>query len=404
MTRNDYSDAYVCTECFDDEDLQAFIEKNQEEFDEGCSFCHATGEGVVVCRFKDLMEHVKSCIEAEYDLAVTWLSWDKGWQGAEHWDTPDLLTERIGIGLPRDDPNGSLLYAMCSFLEYQEWCYRNPYGEQPLERLQFDWNEFTNISIRHTRFFLSSYQSSHEPMLSERSSPRGFLSAIGDTASRMELCTVLPKSTELYRVRFNDGQSPFTSPSDLGPPPAQGAFVSNRMSPPGIVMFYAAMDKETALQETRKEAGEYCIGRFRTVRDLRVLDLTVIPTPAGFFAEIPDSWAWNRHEAEFFREFVDDLTKPINRDERVHLDYVPTQIIVEYFRREFHREHDAAPLQGVIYPSARNQGGVAIALFCDRSAIVGVEDDSEYGLLLRSDESKWLELTGSEVISISTES
>ncbi len=104
----------------------------------------------------------------------------------------------------------------------------------------------------------------------------------------------------------------------------------------------------------------------------------------------------------FFEEFVDDLTKAIDRDERVHLEYVPTQIVVEYFRRQFHRDFQGPPLDGVMYPSARCEGGVAVALFCDRSAIVGIKDKEEefFG---PSSSSKWLELAGTEAISLPLE-
>lgn len=71
----------------------------------------------MVCRFDDLMAHIKACIDEQYDLAANCLAWEGregGWQGAPFWDTPDLLTEQIGIGLPRAD-DGSMLMAMCSY-------------------------------------------------------------------------------------------------------------------------------------------------------------------------------------------------------------------------------------------------------------------------------------------------
>jgi hypothetical protein len=87
-------DARVCSECFEDEDLKSYIEGNADEASNYCSFCGAEGDDVTVCAFVELMEHVKSCIESEYDLAANCLGWEGaegGWQGAEYWDTPDLL-------------------------------------------------------------------------------------------------------------------------------------------------------------------------------------------------------------------------------------------------------------------------------------------------------------------------
>jgi len=203
-------------------------------------------------------------------------------------------------------------------------------------------------------------------------------------------------------VRYQGSRPAFTLPGELGPPKCETAFVSNRMSPPGIVMFYGALDQQTALAETCKESGNYSVGRFRILRPLHVLDLTRVPEPPGFFAESLDSLReWGRHEALFFEEFVDDLTQPIERDDRVHLEYVPTQVVMEYFRRRFHRDLKTAPVDGVVYPSARHRGGLALALFCDRGQVAGIDDDE--GLFGPSDEVPWLELVGAESILISSE-
>lgn len=328
------SDACVCTECFDDPDLRSFIEANQKRGFSACSFCGAEGDDVVVSRFDELMAHVDACIHEQYDLAANCLAWEGregGWLGASYWDTPDLLREQIGIEFPRDGDE-SLFWAMCSSLEHTDSCRRNPYGESPLNRLRFDWDEFTSVVKYHTRFFIDSHLPEKELALSpERANPRDFLNAIGDAARRLDLFVDLNTEAVLYRVRFQRSGAPYTLPGELGPPKRETAFVSNRMSPPGIVMFYCAMDRKTALAETCKEVGNYSIGTFQTLRPLRVLDLTRIPEAPGFFARIPDRQEWNRHEALFFQEFVKDLTQPIERDDRVHLEYVPTQVIVEYF-------------------------------------------------------------------------
>jgi hypothetical protein len=396
-------DSYVCTECVEDEDLQAFIETNASDSGDGCTFCGAEGNDVIACRFLDLMCHIEGCIRREYDLAANNLEWEGaegGWLGADHWDTPDLLRDKIGIGLPRDHED-TLFDAMCSYLEHTDWCVKNPYGESGLEHLQFDWDELTNIAKHHTRFFLGEQRRERDRgFVSERSDPGGFLKQIGNCAIRLELVSTLQAGTSLYRVRFHEGNPPFTSPTDLGPPPVEGAFVSNRMSPPGIVMFYAALDQDTALAETCEKAGGYSIGQFQTLRHLRVLDLTKAPEPPGFFALEPDSREWRRHEAIFFEEFIADLTKSIKRDNRVHLEYVPTQIIIEYFRRRFHADLAGDPLDGVIYPSSRKIDGVAVVLFCDQSLVIGTPED-EFGS--PAEDNKWLELVTADCITLSVE-
>ena len=164
-----------------------------------------------------------------------------------------------------------------------------------------------------------------------------------------------------------------------------------RMSPPGIVMFYAALDSYTALAETAIAPGRFSVGEFRVGRFLRLLDLTKLPEVPGFFASTPDSQRWSRHDAQFFSELVDDLTRPIARDDRVHIEYIPTQVVTEYCRMAFHHEHGTPPLDGIVYPSARNSGRPAVVLFADRAAIVGIESDRT-----GSPGVPWLELIGVE--------
>ena len=154
MDRLTMRHSYICTECIEDEDLQAFIETNSSDSGDGCTFCGADDKDLVVCGFLDLMSQIEECIRREYDLAANNLAWEGaegGWLGADYWDTPDLLRDKIGIGLPRDD-EGTLFEAMCSYLEHTDWCVSNPYGESGLEHLQFDWDEFTNIA-KHTPGF-----------------------------------------------------------------------------------------------------------------------------------------------------------------------------------------------------------------------------------------------------------
>ncbi|MGE6695999.1 RES family NAD+ phosphorylase [Sphingobium limneticum] len=76
--------------------------------------------------------------------------------------------------------------------------------------------------------------------------------------------------------------------------------------------------------------------------------------------------------------FIDDIARISARDGREHIDYVPAQIVTEYFRRVF-RIDDAA-LDGIIYPSTRSAQGRNIALFVQRDDIQGL---SRWGETLR---------------------
>jgi hypothetical protein len=144
---------------------------------------------------------------------------------------------------------------------------------------------------------------------------------------------------------------------------------SNRMSPSGIPMFYGSFDPATALLETvehpRHDGQVASIGTFQPVRDLLLLDLAELPGVPSVF----ELGSHGRiHALRFLHAFADDVSGPIARDGREHIDYVPTQIVTEYFRRVF-RTDDGDALDGIIYRSSRN-GERALVLFCENRQCV----------------------------------
>jgi hypothetical protein len=116
----------------------------------------------------------------------------------------------------------------------------------------------------------------------------------------------------------------------LGPPPLEAAVQTNRMSPPGIVMTYVADDAETALAETANKPGRFALGEFVTERDALILDLTRLPHAPSIFAELPDSREYDpRVPLNFLHHVSRVISKPIARDDRAHVEYVPTQVVTE---------------------------------------------------------------------------
>ena len=49
-------------------------------------------------------------------------------------------------------------------------------------------------------------------------------------------------------------------------------------------------------------------------------------------------------------------------DGREHIDYVPSQIVTEYFRHVY-RTYDGKPLDGIIFPSAHVRNGKNFVIF-----------------------------------------
>jgi RES domain len=133
------------------------------------------------------------------------------------------------------------------------------------------------------------------------------------------------------------------------------------------------MPTVTALNETADESGKYAVGQFRTMRDIKILDLAQLPPIPSLFAEILDSLPYDPHEAlRFLHRLADDISRPIARDDGVHIEYVPTQVVTEFLRTTM----PEVKLDGIRYRSSRRDGGTSLVLFADRRNVAGAWDDT----------------------------
>jgi len=65
----------------------------------------------------------------------------------------------------------------------------------------------------------------------------------------------------------------------------------------------------------------------------------------------------------FLHGFRRDLLKPIERDGREHVEYVPTQVVTEYLRLAYRLPEEGEPrLDGLMFTSTRD-GGTNVVLF-----------------------------------------
>jgi hypothetical protein len=93
-------------------------------------------------------------------------------------------------------------------------------------------------------------------------------------------------------------------------------------------------------------------GVFKPTRNLRVIDLSKNFDIPSLFDEHKRE---RRSDIKFLIDFISEFTKPIDRTDRAHVDYVPTQIVTEFIRYIFKTE-DNVSVDGVIYPSSKNNG------------------------------------------------
>ncbi len=70
------------------------------------------------------------------------------------------------------------------------------------------------------------------------------------------------------------------------------------------------------------------------------------------------------HMMKFLKSFVGEIAQSYEHNDKIHIEYVPTQIITEYFRHIFRTEKHL-PINGLIYNSAENKDGKCCVLFLD---------------------------------------
>ena len=71
-----------------------------------------------------------------------------------------------------------------------------------------------------------------------------------------------------------------------------------------------------------------------------------------------------RQPIAFLNKLERNLTGTVARDDKVHIEYVPTQVVTEYVR---HRLKDAQgePMDGILYRSSRDHTSKAAVIFAE---------------------------------------
>ena len=355
---------FVCADCIDDEGLKDFIEGEATECT--CSFCGAEAEDdePIAAPIEKVVDYINDCLYAEYDDAANCLPYDSGEGGylGVTWNTWELLSDEVELSLPNDD-DGSLFDAICSAVDDNAWCERNPFSLNNVQEAKFSWELFSRVVKHQRRFFFLDSTDEYDEVLS----PKELLETILDHARKVCML-VSHESGELkvYRARHQAPGVQHTSPEALGPPPVEKAKQSNRMSPAGIVMCYASDSTETALRETAliNGPGTYAIGAFTTTRATVILDLADLPSIPSLFEEVSDTLEYHpRKVLQFLHAVARELSQPVPRDGREHIDYVPTQVITEFVRSQVER------IDGIRYSSAVDDDA-SLVLFADQSNLV----------------------------------
>lgn len=373
---------FVCVSCFEDPGLVKFVKENVVS--EGCSFCSSKDSMPIAAPIGEVSEYFVKCLFREYGLALdelAWISSEEMWNGTS-WDAYDLAWDELELEFPQNN-EGLLLPHLFGEHFDQDWCEASGIGLNEQEVARYSWEHFCKVVMHERRFFF--LRDEGDPYEPDVYSPGDVLSTIFEYAQQLNLFKEMPSGTHLLRARWEGCKAHLEAAEELGPPPVEKANQSNRMSPAGIPMFYGCDDEDTALKETASGPGYFAIGRFETLRPATLLDLTAIPPLPSLFEPTTDSMRVPPRKAlKFLRYVATEVSRSIERGDRVHVDYAPTQVVTEFVRDQLTWENSR--VDGIKYWSSVHPDHVSYVLFANQDNVLPTTESD-------GDEDRWLKLT-----------
>lgn len=359
---------FVCDRCIEDDYLKSVIADQAVETH--CDYCNRDSKQAIAAPVSAILEPISYALFTRFaEPGAAGLPRDSGeWVGEEQiTDTYDALAS-----LPLDCESGLFEDVAQSFHNTAWYPCADGYWLDMHEHdeLRYAWSRFEYAIKHRSRYFLLAKKTRTSGAPGDRYSPSTLLQRIGDLVQKRNLIKTLPPNSTLYRVRRTSEDASFSTFDEIGPPPEERSG-AGRMNPPGISYFYLAFERETALAEViNKPPCHAAIGEFEARRELMLLDLTELPPLPSIF----DSEQFEEREGIIFLEhFIDAIAIPVTKDGREHVDYLPSQVVCEYFSQIFQIDGEGQ-LDGVAYPSAVRPGGKNLVIFPPREYSAAWED------------------------------
>lgn len=354
----------VCSEHFSDSELQGIIRRDGRRGI--CSYC---GEKRLVMDMPDFVTMVKNKLESEFeDVDNAMLPLEKSVFDDDEEDIP-FFTRFHGYAAPSysemyEDTEEVLNYLLeingpealqkdiVDALPEHGWISKDPFVASLDDELNIKWNHFSEMVKHKQRFtFLANKEFDGHPSKYDNGL-FDILTELGAMIHQFGICKILDKDTMIYRARPICEDKPLTF-DEITSPPDECA-KQNRMSPAGVSMFYGTFDEETARRECTPQTGHdgkgrFLIGQFKQNRSLQLIDLTALPR-TSFWHQKRET----REALAFMRIFHKEITKRIKPDNRIHTEYIPSQVFTEYLRYVFKLEGEIS-VDGMIYNSSVNE-------------------------------------------------
>lgn len=353
----------VCDECLTEPALAAAVQGAVDA--DACDYCGRRSEESIAAPVDVVLDALVRGLRAEYgdpnDEGALWVSKDGGFQ-VNTYDTEDLLWDF-------EVTENADLHADLSRAIDHTWCQRDPYRPTDHEALSWGWERFREHVTRHARYtFPLRTPGSEEQRNWGEIPPEDMPQALAQTIQSGGLTRVIPAGTRWVRARLHRAAENPRSAKELGSPPSEWA-KTNRMSAAGISAFYGASTQTGALDEVAgyAEPGAYATtGTWETIRPMLVVDLVNLPViPSLFDPERRDL----RPALSFLHGFTADVVRPARPDDHQNLDYVPTQVIAEYFHQLL-RNSEGLPVMGVLWRSSKDSSVTDCVLFVGNDGCV----------------------------------
>jgi RES domain-containing protein len=347
-------DNYVCAKCVDDDFLKKVIRNNVNR--QTCDYCQCETHTHSATPVSALMEHISNTVFYHFNNPTCGgAPYDEGCI-VEPISTEDVLYE---LSLSCND---QLFEDIANAFTNKEWIRTasgNWASSHPHEAMSDSWSTFANIVKHEVRFFFQ------HPSVSKTShwqeyEPQQILPVIGKLVNRLALLKKLPVNTNLFRARNrNEDENWELNEKQMGAPPPEKAS-AGRMNPAGISYLYLAYEQETALAEVlSRPPCSAAIAHFVTQQELNILDLTQLPRRPSIF----DSARRNELEGIIFLEvFASEISKSVQKNRREHIEYIPSQVVSEYFAMLF-EDNRRNKLDGIAYRSSVRPKGRNLVLF-----------------------------------------
>lgn len=362
----------VCIFCLSEEGLAKFIIEHAE--DGFCSYC---GKKTSIASMGEIVPHILTSLSLEWgdpSLELPYDPEDKKWIMGEPTDSYELLEELIFSDNDGSNPQ-ELIDDINSTMYLVQWAKIDAVRSNKTELLTNSWQAFCHIVKHERRFFFNvEIDDPIMPSIYEGEvdlGPQGLLLSILDFLRDHKRLKTMSKGWSVKRGRIKvKGTAPYTA-AEMGPPPIKCATQPNRMSPSGVSMFYGSTELEVCLREITTKADHFACGTFEVDREIVLVDLTGEILIPSLFNEHSNK---DRPLWSFIKYFLDDFRQPIEKDGREHIDYVPTQVVSEFFKSSNHE--GVGRISGILYDSAPMPGKQAVVLFADSSCISDESDVS----------------------------